>query len=302
MSQSSFSTDLQRQFSDPYAVLGLSVAADDRRVLKRYRAIAKSLHPDSYVNVDAELRELASQILARIVNPAYQRLKQDKGRAETMALLRFRVRRMNREEVLIGCSEVTQQLLDTPQADLEVFYEQAIANLAEQQYQQLDQFEPITEQLGELNLVYLQLKMGEPLIREKRSGIVSAAEAKPIQFTPIAPDVTPSAVSYAHRHYLRALEYIRKSSWAMAIRELQDAIKIDANRSEYHALMAKAYWMQNLQGAARAYCRQALKLNPNDPVAIEYAQKLKLTIEQPNAVKNAKASNGGLFGLFAKKQ
>ncbi|MEM9977671.1 MAG: DnaJ domain-containing protein, partial [Cyanobacteria bacterium P01_D01_bin.2] len=31
---------------DPYAALGLSLNAEDRRILKRYHQVAKLLHPD----------------------------------------------------------------------------------------------------------------------------------------------------------------------------------------------------------------------------------------------------------------
>ena len=302
MSQLSFSPEWLKQFSDPYAVMGLSLAADDQRVLKRYRVVAKLLHPDRYVIDDLAKKELTSQILARLVNPAYQRLKQAKGRAETMALLRFRVRRATRDESLKPQSQLALQLLQTSTLDTDVFYEQAITSLSESQYQRLDQFEAITQELGELNSVYLRLKMGEPLIREKRSGIISVSDAQPIQFTPIPTTPSPSTISYAQRHYRRAQEYMKRENWSMAIQELRDAIKIEANKSDYHALLAKAYLMQNFQGMAKVHFRQALKLNPKDPIALKYTQKFNIALDQVENVKNTKNSIGSLFKLFAKKR
>lgn len=299
MSQTPPSPEWLQQLSDPYAVLGLSVAADNSRVLKRYRAIAKLLHPDRFVIGESTNKELASQMLARVVNPAYQRLKQENGRAETLAMLRFRVRRLSRDEALPPFSQTANRLAQTPQADVEVFYEQAIASLAEMQYSDFDNLKVTIQQLNELNLMYLRLKMGEPLIREKRTGIVSANEAKPIQFTPVTPDASPSTTDYAQRHFMRAHAYMEKSSWSSAIQELRDAIKIEPNKSEYHALVAKAYLMQNLQGMAKVHFKQALKLNPNDPLALEYAQKLKIEIE-PSTPQKTKST--GLFGLFVKKK
>lgn len=290
-----------QQISDPYAVLGLSVAADNSRVLKRYRTIAKLLHPDSFAIGETPHKSLASQMLAQVVNPSYQRLKQENGRAETLAMLRFRVRRLSRDEPLAPLSAMSTQLVHTPQADVEVFYEQAIAHLADAQYRELGQLERTIKQLNELNLVYLRLKMGEPLIREKRTGIVSATDAKPIQFTPVTPDASPSTTDYAQRHYLRAHAYMEKSNGSAAIQELRDAIKIEPNKSEYHALLAKAYLIQNLQGMARVHFKQALKLNPKDSLALEYARKLKIEIEQPTPP-NSKSKSSGLFGLFAKKR
>ncbi len=305
MSQISFSPDWLRQFSDPYAVLGLSVTADDRRVLKRYRTIAKLLHPDGHVHAEREVGNAAAQMFARLVSPTYQKLKQDKGRAENLALLRFRVRRMNREDGFSPVSDVAQRMLRTSLAEVDVFYEQAVSTLAETQYTPLAQFEPVTQQLGELNLAYLQLKMGEPMIREKRAGIMAAPATPPMQYAAAEPE-TPTG-DYAQRHYQRAQEYAIKSNWAMVVRELQDAMKINPRRSEYHSLLAKAYLMQDLPIMAKVHFRQALKLNAEDPLALMYAKKFNIVPTAPmapaaSAKKTQPPSGGGLFGMFAKKR
>jgi tetratricopeptide (TPR) repeat protein len=304
MSQTSFSPDWLTQFTDPYAVLGLSVTADERRVLKRYRAIAKLLHPDSFAQADAASRELATQLFARLVSPTYQKIKQDKGRAEHLALLRFRVRRMSREEPMRPQSAIAQSLLKTSLANIDVYYEQAVTDLAATQYTPLEQFESVTKQLGELNLVYLRLKMGEPIIREKRTGIVSSTVTAPSSFSPAPPaDGDKPAIDYAQRHYQRAQEYVRKNNASLAVRELKDAIKIDPKKSEYHSLLAAAYLMQDLPTMAKVHCRQALKLNPKDPLALRYAPRLNIPLEAPDAP-DAKpgTQGGGLFGLFARKR
>lgn len=305
MSQISFSPDWLRQFSDPYAVLGLSVTADDKRVLKRYRTVAKLLHPDSYINGDREMGNAAAQMFARLVSPTYQKLKQDKGRAENLALLRFRVRRMNREETFTPTSDVARRLLETALTEVDVFYEQAVSKLAETQYTPLEHFERVTQQLGELNLAYLQLKMGEPMIREKRAGIMATPVVPPMQYTAAAPDVEKPTIDYAQRHYQRAQEYAVKANWSMVVRELQDAMKIDSHKSEYHSLLAKAYLMQDLPIMAKVHFRQALKLNPEDPLALMCAKKFNLVPNAPAATPTKKTqppASGGLFGLFAKKR
>ncbi|GAB4135682.1 MAG: tetratricopeptide repeat protein [Cyanobacteria bacterium J069] len=306
MSQRSFSPDWLKQFTDPYAVLGLSVTADEQRVLKRYRAIAKLLHPDSFAQADAASRDLATQLFARLVSPTYQQIKQDKGRAEHLAMLRFRVRRMSREETPPPKSAIAQSLLKMSLANIDVFYEQAVTDLAATQYSPLDGFESVTQQLGEINLVYLRLKIGEPIIREKRTGIVSAAAPAPTTFSPAPPpDGEKPSIDYAQRHYQRAQEYVRKGNANLAVRELKDAIKIDPKRSEYHSLLAAAYLMQDLPTMAKVHCRQALKLNPKDPLALRYAPKLNVVVESPDAPPDAKPGmqgGGGLFGLFARKR
>jgi tetratricopeptide (TPR) repeat protein len=107
---------------------------------------------------------------------------------------------------------------------------------------------------------------------------------------------------------------MKKSNWKEAEQELRDAIKIEASKSEYHALLGIAYWHQNLPSMAKVYLRQALKLNPQDPLACKFAPKLGLEVATPaggqqngNAQKaqtdnKAAKNNGGLFGLFRSKK
>ncbi|MBD2092231.1 tetratricopeptide repeat protein [Microcoleus sp. FACHB-1515] len=303
MSQIPFSADWLKQFSDPYAVLGLAVTADDRRALKRYRSVAKLLHPDSLAGADSETRDFATQLFARLVNPAYQKLKQEKGRSEMLATLRFRVRRMTKEEVLVPKSDRARRLLSVPTASIDTFYEQAVTDLAEAQYQPLDQFVSIAPQIEELNLVYLRLKMGEPMIREKRTGIIPATAARPLEFTPVAPDPDRVVVNYDQRHYQRAQEYMKHTEWAKAVQELRDAIRIDPKKSDYHALLGKAYLMQNLPGMAKTYFQQALKLNPRNELALQHAKQLNIQLDSMMNGAMPKDEKGGLFGgLFAKKR
>ncbi|MEM9449481.1 MAG: molecular chaperone DnaJ [Cyanobacteria bacterium P01_E01_bin.6] len=311
MSYSPFSEDWIQQFSDPYAVMGLPISADDRRVLKRYRSIAKLLHPDGLRDASRPNREFATQLLAKVVNPTYQRLKQEKGRAEIIALLRFRVRRATRDEQFIPQSARAKRLCNAAVSDVEMFYEQAIAQLSEQQYKPLHNFEVITQEMGELNLVYLHLKTGEPIMREKPTGIVPVPPVREPPREDKRNDNERNQVTYAERHYQRAQEYIRKGNCQTAVQELKDALRIDCNQAKYHALMAQAYIMQNLPGAAKAYCRKALKLEPGNRLANACAKRLNISVDNPDQGKKVrpgnqsngnKAKTGGLFGLFARKR
>ncbi|HEY9889659.1 MAG TPA: DnaJ domain-containing protein, partial [Candidatus Obscuribacterales bacterium] len=202
-----FSPDWIKQFSDPYAVLGVAVTADDRRIAKRYRQIAKGLHPDQQSGVEAATREFSNQILTRLVNPAYQRLKQDKGRAETLATLRFKVRRLSREDKLTVHANFSKQLLHIDEAQVDILYEKALTELSEVQYASVESFSEKTAAIAELNLIYLRRKMGDPVIREKRTGLVATAASPgeaPVAAAPPAPKEEPAHVDYAQRHVVRA--------------------------------------------------------------------------------------------------
>jgi curved DNA-binding protein CbpA len=292
-------------------VLGVSVTADERRIAKRYRQIAKRLHPDQQMGAAEETREFANQILTRLVNPAYQRLKQDKGRAETLATLRFKVRRLSREEKLRAESNPSKQLLHVDEAEVEVLYEQALTELSESQYVSADSFAEQTAAIAELNLIYLRRKMGDPVIREKRTGLMSQTADKPFASTTEDPSTTTkpekSSVNYAQRHVSRAKTYIASKSYTEAIQELRDAVRIEPDNSNYHSMLGQAYLLQKMTGMAKVHFRQALKLDPKNAIAKKYAAQLDIEVQstaktssQQNG--NGHGKSGGIFNLFGKKR
>ena len=315
MSQSSLVSDWVTQFTDPFAVLGIAVTADERRVQKRYRTVAMRLHPDRFIDADEAIKEITMKLLARLVNPAYKKLQQEKERKENVALLRLKVRRLTREGPLAPKSDIARELMERPVTNVDVFYEQAIAKLAESQFDPHQNFASVTEQLTELNLVYLQLKMGDVGVQEKRTGIIAATEAKPIQFTPAPANPEVATESYDQRHYRRAQEYAKKGAWSQVVQELRDAIKIKADKSQYHSLLGVAYLNleKPLPGMAKVHLKRALELDPQDPCGVKFGPKVGLTVPTAGnptngkqatngtkAASNQSAKRGGLFGLFGR--
>ncbi len=306
-SSSAFSPDWIKQFSDPYAVLGTSVTADERRISKRYRQVAKQLHPDQLISQDEATREFASQILTRLVNPAYQRIKVEKGRAETLATLRFKVRRLLKEDKFLAKGELAKQLLDLDAANVEMFYEKALTDLSETQYESAEHFAQQTIAIAELNLIYLRRKMGDTVIREKRTGLVAATAVTPSSSqspTPPPPPTETPSISYAQRHVLRAKTYIASKSYSAAIQELRDAVRIEPTNSHYHVMLGQAYLLQKMVGMAKVHIRQALKLDPQNTIALKYAKQLEIeplptqatNPKKPN--QNGHSKSRGLFGFF----
>jgi tetratricopeptide (TPR) repeat protein len=313
MAHTQFSPDWLQEFADPYAVLGISLASDDKRILKQYRNVAKLLHPDRYVGADRGTQEFAGQLLARLVNPAYEQLKQEKNRVEVVAILRLQVKQMMQQGTLVPKTEVARQLMRQPVQSAEIFYEQQVTRLAETLYQSFEEFEPIIQQLRELNLVYMQFKLGDQSLREKRSGLIQpeVPTPPPTAPTPVTADDLPKSVMdtsarnlYATRHHDRAKQYIDKGAYDKAVLELKDALRMDAQQAEYHALLSYAYLCQDLPGMAKVYCQQALKLEPEHKLAQQLAKKLKLQPAATTATKatvtkaTAAPAKRGLFGLF----
>ncbi|MEB3290970.1 MAG: DnaJ domain-containing protein [Leptolyngbya sp.] len=268
------------QFSDPYAVLGVAVTADDRRILKRYHQVAKRLHPDVQDKTDEDQEAFITQSLAKLVNPAYQRLKQEKQRSEVLATLRFKVRRLVREGKFHPQGEASLHLQTVPEAEVDTVYEYTLQQISETQYDSAASFTACTRQINELNLVYFQRKMGDAIIREKRVGMVQvpssgaapSGQAAPEQTTP--PEEAP--VAYADRHYQRARQYLQGKNAPAAIQELKDALKLEPQNSNFHSLMGQAYLLNKLPGMAKVHFKQALRIDPDNGVAQKYARLLKL--------------------------
>lgn len=301
------------QFTDPYAVLGVSVTADDRRILKRYHQVAKRLHPDVQDDASLEQNDFANQALSKLVNPAYQRLKQEKQRSEILAMLRFKVRRLVREGQFQPQRKESQHLQTVPEAEVDTVYEHTLQQISATQYDSAEDFTACTHRISELNLVYFQRKMGEPIIRAKRVGMMKVPsngqsappnDGRSSQTTTGQGATVDSAPAYADRHYQRAREYLKAKHAPAAIQELRDALKLEPKNSNFHSLMGQAYLLNKLPGMAKVHFKQALRIDPNNVVAQKYARQLKLDLSadvppSPNPQPPAKPAKGFLGRLFS---
>lgn len=268
---------------DPYAALGLSLNAEDRRILKRYRQIAKLLHPDVQAGSNAPISQASEQLIAKVINPAYQRLKQDKSRSEALANMRFRVRQLDRQGKLTPSFESAQQLLRIPEAEVEVFYENTVNQLIINQFNSTDEFAIVLSGLSQLNLVFLHRKISQP-IRTKRTGLVPVNAPQQSTETAAKPEETPPpdppVINYAEKYGIRARTYLSQRNYDLAIQELREALKITPNAVELHSMLGQAYLMKKSYGMARAHLKRVLELNPNHSIALKYSQVLESRVAE----------------------
>ncbi|MEH2433166.1 MAG: hypothetical protein V7K25_02760 [Nostoc sp.] len=174
-------------------------------------------------------------------------------------------------------SAIAEKIIEmsTPQAEL--FYEEAIACYAEDQYKSLDQFYQVTQQISTLNLVYLRLHKPDLQLTQKPVSILSEVEVKPVELTLTEKtDVKSVVTNYAQRHYQRTIEYVKLAKWPLALQKLRDAIKLEPNNSDYYALLGLVHLKQEFIEMARVYIHQALKLNPQNSLALKYAPEVKI--------------------------
>lgn len=301
-------------FADHHAILGVSVEADVKEIRKSYLKIARRLHPDSVVAQTEAEKNLAGQLLSKLVNPAWEKLSQEKSRADHLILLKLKgqaaARKQNELEIL---SSLAKQLLVSSNPDH--FYRTALQDLSDRQYQQLDQVVELTAQISELNLIYLISKhgKGESTTTGGKKNVYTAAASpassasKPSSTASAQPEVE----SLADQYLRRAEGFVAKGNYAQATLELRDALKIDPNHSRCHSLMGMVYLRQNQPTMAKIHFNKALSIDPQDARALEGKQKLEppatKAVSQPQAAKSASKLDpgkpNGLFGgLFGGKK
>ncbi len=305
-------------FSDCHSIIGVSVEADIKEIRKNYLKIARRLHPDSGVLTSESDRHLAGQFLSKLVNPAWEKLSQERTRIDHAVLLKLKgqgaMRHQTHTQVL---GSLAKQLLTAN--NLDYFYRTALQDLADRQYQQLDQVLELTAQISELNLVYLARKegKGESAIAEPKKPLYTATTASS-KAEPAPPPAPPSAQEQREalldQYYRRAEGFMKKGNYAQATLELRDALQIDPNHARCHSLMGMVYLQQKQGTMAKIHFNKALAMNPEDPTALEGKKYLEQQTHKPasqtssnqpnNKSERTKADgNGGLFGgLFSGKK
>lgn len=311
-------------FIDHHAVLCIPIDADVKDIRKRYLTIARRLHPDANAAASASEKQLSSEFLSKLVNPAYEKLSADRNRAEYMIVLSQMGKRLVQESTSVDIhTNLGKQLATAPESNINQLYKTAIAKLAETQYDSLQQVPQIIAQISELNLIYLMRSAGKSLAAPSPPLIQPTVNSAPPKQNP-APNTTPTAPpppppanedSAVEHYFRRAQTLIDKNQFAQAQVELQDALKLEPKNSRCHSLIALVYLKQKRLKMAKIHFDNALKLDPNDKAALEWKPKLDKALGQqsggakgnPPASTTGKQSDksggGGLFGgLFGGKK
>lgn len=104
-----------------------------------------------------------------------------------------------------------------------------------------------------------------------------------------------------NQYITQAESYISQKLWASALKELRNAIQIDCNNSKCHALLGFVYMNQKLVGMAKVSFQQSLKLNPEEPLALQYINQVSSTSStssngDKSQSKPKEDKKGGFFG------
>ncbi|MEY3327709.1 MAG: hypothetical protein RLZZ115_590 [Cyanobacteriota bacterium] len=292
----------QFEFMDNHGILGVSLEAEFDDIRKRYMQIARRLHPDTCPFENPQDRDLAKQLLAKLVSPAYNQFSKEAERKEYTLLLKTIGDRIVKEQHhLKPQTEAGQKLLQA--SDYQNAYESAIKALAKHQYESPEKVLDITGQISDLNLVYL--------LRKNQKSAASPSPKIP-ETTPTQHSAIPKKDSFVEQACHRAEQLMASQNYTQAASELKDAIKREPDNSHCHGLLGLVYLKQNQPKLATPHINRALQLDPKQPQALEAKKELeksttsagtKSKTGQQTAKKSDKSSGGGLFGgLFGGKK
>lgn len=324
------------EFTDHHAILGVPVDSEPKEIRKQYLKLARRLHPDSCATESETDRARAAEYLSKLVNPAYEKLSDEKNYAEYQLLLKLKGKQISQQQsTVVLSSEPARKLAGERGVGLDSAYRNALKDLAHKQYEHLEEVAAITGQISELNMVYLMHKAAEgdansvgavarPQIATAGGTATagrSAAKGKP----PAVPSTPQQRAAQEQRSivssYLwRAQEMERKQDFPGAIKELRDALRLEPQNAEIHCRLGVIYLRTNQGTMAKIHFRKALEINPQDQRAQQGLKRVdpsanaastpeKAASSKPGSKagkagssKNGKSDGGGLFGLFGGKK
>jgi curved DNA-binding protein CbpA len=292
---------------DYHAILGVPLDAGPQDIRRRYMRVARALHPDTTGHLSEEDRQIAAQLLSRLVNPAYEKLFNDKVRAEHNLILKMIGQRVA-QDTLPFETEAANLLLR--QSDPEAYYRETLAKLNERQFAIPHETMQVINEISELNLAMLRWQYaGNTVAFVNRPAPTPEAPAPsppaPTASAPTAPE--PAQPSFLDQFYNRAEELVRLKDYPGALRELDDALKLDSGDARCLSLKGYVYLQTNQLKMAKIHFERALKRDKSNTRAIQGLEVVEKMLAKQAKENEAKAKTTpekkkgkGLFGFFGK--
>ncbi|MBT9316033.1 DnaJ domain-containing protein [Leptothoe spongobia TAU-MAC 1115] len=303
---------------DHHAILGVPLDADAKQVRKRYLKIARKLHPDSLRSASDEQKQQASELLSKLVNPAYEVLSQEKTSVEHKVSLRLKGEQLQKQPSLLPLStEQSKKVANSNNIDYE--YSNALKPLVLEQYESLDTVVDTIGEISELNAIYV-MRQGPGASSPQAASPSPTAPKDVTQTQPDEPATMRVKSSSERRAELiksfinRAKEFEYKGNFSRAIVELREAVKSHPQNPICHAELGRMYMRSNQLKMAGIHTKRALELDENNEIAADVKKRLdayakRMTKDSTSAAPSGKGSSkaasksGGLFGgLFGGKK
>ncbi len=304
--------------TDHHAILGIPLNSDAKQVRKPYLKIVRRLHPDSHAAEGEGAKQKASELLSKLVNPAYEMLSNEKEVAEYSVLLKLKGQQLQRQgDTVQLVTDAARKLASA--ANVDHVYQTELKALSATQYESLDRVLEVTGQISELNLVYLmrtaggtmEAKVGqsESTPSAKTAGAKATKDEKSKAYKPQAgqPPEPIRSVSLLEQYIRRAEDFELRRDYTSAIRELREALQTNPRSADCHARLGQIYLKSKQGTMAKIHFGKALEYDPQNQLALEgkkLLEKASKKQSQSAAQKSSaqEKSKGGLFGLFGGKK
>ena len=290
---------------DYHAILGVPLDAGPQDIRRRYMRVARALHPDTTGHLSEEDRQIAAQLLSRLVNPAYEKLFNDKVRAEHNLILKMIGQRVA-QDTLPFETEAANLLLR--QSDPEAYYRETLAKLNERQFAIPHETMQVINEISELNLAMLRWQYAGntvAFVNPPAPTPEAPATSTPTASPPATPE--PAQPSFLDQFYNRAEELVRLKDYPGALRELDDALKLDSGDARCLSLKGYVYLQTNQLKMAKIHFERALRRDASNTQAsqgLEVVEKMLAKQAKENEAKAKttpeKKKGKGLFGFFGK--
>lgn len=273
--------------TDYHAILGVPLGASTEQVRQRYLAIAHRLHPDTCKAEGTQAKEQASQLLSKLVNPAYEKLGKNRSRTDYLLTLSQMGKTLAEEQGKLTLTNELAKQLERETENTDLTYRKLLQSLIKKQYEDLNIILEKIGQISELNLVYLKKMGGHELQQKKqipfKANTTNSDNSE--KFTPgkgNSEKATPGEeeISPMTRYIRRAREAIEQENWSKAILELRDALKITPNDSTCYSLLGLIYLKQNQLTMAKIHIDKAYQIDPKNPDTIQAKQALDLVMPE----------------------
>ena len=262
---------------DHHAILGVPLDADAKQVRKRYLKIARKLHPDSLRHASDEQKQQASELLSKLVNPAYEVLSQEKSSVEHRVSLKLKGQQLQTQPTLLSLStEQSKKVANSNNVDYE--YANALKTLVPDQYESLEGASSAIGDISELNAVYVMRQGGLAGPADSGDRPTPAIESAD---TPADTSATTTVLSHRERRAKliesfinRAKEFEYKGNFSRAIIELREAVKAHPQNPVCHAELGRMYMRSNQLTMAGIHTKRALEIDADNQTATDVKKKL----------------------------
>ncbi len=285
------------EVKDYYAILGVPISATPKEMRTQYMKLAYKLHPDTNLT-NKEQKARTSEILSKVVNPAYKNLYKQNLRKECELIMSDIGHRLAPEmnKVTVS-SDAAQKLLVEDDRRLKQIYQETVEKISKDLYQDFSKIPIKVGLLSELNLIYL-VRQTQAELRKVTGGTYGSApimssegvinkatqtgastqssskKTSNTQSSSTEQESEKKPLSRLDQLIISANRYIDTDNYEPAVFDLREAVKLEPNNAMVHALLGLVYLEQSNITYARIHINKAVSLDSKNIKAQDMKERL----------------------------